>query len=93
MVMEGSYPVRPFPLGSLIFPHTATDIHLNSMNSDMQFKSIQPSDEVVLATKRMTLRPFNDSRGYFLELENGEGMQIRHEDLDELLYKYFKENF
>ena len=41
----------------------------------------------------MILKPFNDSRGYFLEFETGEGMQIRADELDELLYQYFKKSF
>lgn len=81
------------PFGSVHEPYIATDIHLNFMFLKPNNRQIYPSDEIVLETKRMILKPFNDSRGYFLEFETGEGMQIRADELDELLYRYFKKNF
>ncbi len=59
----------------------------------MTLKPIYPPSIVVLRTKRMVLRLFENDGGYFLEGESGEGLTLHSEDLDAMLHDYFEKNF
>lgn len=55
---------------------------------------MKPNENAEIKTKRMTLS-FYEKGSFWLKIKvnNGEGMQIFENDLDELLYSYFMENF